>query len=361
MALFKKLFKKEEKSSTTHHKGFYDLSLKEVKHLTADSIQIIFDVPNDLKETFRFIPGQYINICVIVNGKEERRSYSICSAKNEDLAIAVKAVSNGTVSKWAKESLQAGQILSVSKPEGNFQLKAEHQIVVAFAAGSGITPILAIAKELATTNRQMTLFYGNKTESNILFKSDLDQLTAVTKHYYLTRESKEGFSSGRLTKDNISEAIKADLNLLKADAYFLCGPEDMILAGKEVLTLFGVPKEKIHYELFTTPTHLIDQKEEVNDFKGVSKLKVILDDETIEMQLKSDGKSILDAVSGEGYDPPYSCRGAVCCTCKAKVLKGKATMKMNYSLTDQEVADGYILTCQAHPASEEVVISYDEK
>jgi ring-1,2-phenylacetyl-CoA epoxidase subunit PaaE len=361
MALFKNLFKKEEKTTTIHHKGFHELIIKDVKHLTEDAIQVIFDVPSDLKETFRFIPGQYITICVNINGKEERRSYSICSAKNEDLAIAIKAVSNGTVSKWAKETLQAGDTILVSIPEGNFQLKTDYQTVVALAAGSGITPILSIAKELVASNRKLTLFYGNKTESNILFKGDLDQLTTVTKHYYLTQETKEGFQVGRLTKDNISSAIKADLDLLKADAYFLCGPEEMIIAGKDVLTLFGVPKEKIHFELFTTPIHLIEKKEEVNDFKGLSKIKVVLDDETIEMQLKSDGKSILDAVSSEGYDPPYSCRGAVCCTCKAKVLKGKATMKMNYSLTDQEVADGYILTCQAHPASEELVISYDEK
>jgi ring-1,2-phenylacetyl-CoA epoxidase subunit PaaE len=178
---------------------------------------------------------------------------------------------------------------------------------------------------------------------------------------YLSAEILDGYKSGRLDKEAISNEIKANLSLLKADAFFLCGPEEMIKDGIEVLALFGVPKEKVHYELFTTPV-LMEQQFAVStsDFEGESKVTVILDDEQVTFGLNSDGKTILDAVNKEGYDAPYSCRGGVCSTCKAKVLKGKATMTLNNSLTDQEVQDGFILTCQAHPASEELTVSYDE-
>ena len=356
MALFGKLFKKEEKG----HKGFYPLTISKIKRLTSDSVQVVLDVPSDLKSTFDFIPGQYINFIIEVNGKEERRSYSICSGKNEPLSVAVKAVENGTVSVWFNKEAKEGMTLSVSKPEGNFQLKDNAKKVVAFAAGSGITPILSIAKSLANGVGEMDLFYGNKSQDSILFNDEITSLGHLTTSIYLTQEDKEGYKKGRLDKENISEIIKQDLSILKADAYFLCGPEEMIKAGVDTLKLFGVADAKIHFELFTTPTIMASKTAEpVSDFKGESDVKVTLDGEEIEFKLKANGKPILDVLDKEGFDAPYSCRGGVCCSCKAKVLEGKATMTMNYALTDEEVAEGYILTCQAHPASEKVVISFD--
>jgi ring-1,2-phenylacetyl-CoA epoxidase subunit PaaE len=165
-----------------------------------------------------------------------------------------------------------------------------------------------------------------------------------------------------LDQPAISEIIKQDLDILKADAFFLCGPEEMIKAGVDTLKLFGVSVDKIHYELFTTPTIMASNTvAEVSNFTGESNVKVILDGEEIEFKLKAKGKAILDILDKEGFDAPYSCRGGVCCSCKAKVLKGSATMTMNYALTDEEVKDGYVLTCQAHPASEELVLSFDAK
>lgn len=361
MGLFSKIFKKEDDPSSKIPKGFYELEVKAVTALTPGSVKITFDIPAKLQSEFRFVSGQYLNLSTVIEGSEERRSYSICSGPGEDLAVAVKRVNGGKFSNWANDDLKAGMTMWVAAPMGNFKLENNLKNIVAFAAGSGITPMISIAKSLQKTDGKLTLFYGNRLHNSIMFSDELSQLTNVNTAHYLTGEMLEGFRAGRLDKEAISAIIKTDLSLLKADGFFLCGPETMIKAAIDVLTLFGVSKSKIHYELYTTPVLLVPETPaEVNHFDGESKITVILDDEKIELSLKAAGKTILDAVNKEGYDAPYSCRGGVCCTCRAKVLEGKATMTLNYSLTDQEVADGFILTCQAHPASETLVISYDE-
>ncbi len=354
--------KKEENitPAASSPKGFFDLEVKELKQLTPESVQISFKITADLKSTFNFIPGQYLNLSAVIQGVEERRSYSICSGTDEDLAVAVKRINNGKFSKWANDSLKVGDIVKVAAPLGNFRMDENSKNIVAFAAGSGITPIISMAKKLSQTGGKLNLFYGNRSLSSIMFKSEFDTLDNVSVRHFLSGEKTENFSEGRLDKDAISAIIKEDLAILKADGFYLCGPETMIKSAMDTLTLFGVPKSKIHYELFTTPVLLIEESiAETATFEGESKIKVLLDDEEFEIKLNSAGKTILDAINKEGYDAPYSCRGGVCCTCKAKVLAGKVTMNINYSLTEQEVAEGYILTCQAHPASEEVTISYD--
>jgi ring-1,2-phenylacetyl-CoA epoxidase subunit PaaE len=359
MALFRKLFKK--KSTSKSHKGFYELSIKEIKRLTHESVKIILDVPSELEATFKYIPGQYINFVIENNGKEERRSYSICSGPDEDLAVAVKAVEGGNISKWFNETAEENMILLVSKPEGNFKLQPTDKKIVAFAAGSGITPMMSIGKALEATDGEMHLLYANRTVKSIIFDEKIKTFKHVTTYHYLDEEVAEGYASGRLDEANVTEFFKQNLDLLQADGFFLCGPEPMIMSGVETLKKFGVAPEKIHYELFTVPTLMkTATKTEEVDFKGESKVKVILDSESIEFTLKAKGKPILDILDKEGFDAPYSCRGGVCCSCKAKVLKGKATMSLNYALTDEEVEEGYILTCQAHPASEELVVSFDE-
>ncbi len=354
--------KKEEKNTPTPSspKGFFELEVKEINKLTPDSVQISFKISEELKSTFNFIPGQYLNLSAIVQGVEERRSYSICSGPDEDLAVAIKRINNGKFSNWANDTLKVGDYVKVAAPLGNFKLDDNSKNIVAFAAGSGITPIISIAKKLAQTGGNLNLFYGNRSLNSVMFKSAFDALKNVSVRHFLSGEKIENFSEGRLDKDAISAIIKEDLSILKADGFYLCGPETMIKSAIDTLTLFGVPKSKIHYELYTTPVLLIEESAvETTNFEGESKVKVLLDDEEFEIKLNSSGKTILDAINKEGYDAPYSCRGGVCCTCKAKVLKGKVTMNLNYSLTDEEVAEGYILTCQAHPASEEVTISYD--
>lgn len=358
MALFG-LFKKDNSSKPTK-KGFYEIPVAAVEKLTSDTVKITLDVPEKLKTDFHFIAGQYLNLSVELNGKDEHRSYSICSGPNEPIAFAVKSVKNGKVSQWLNASVNPGQILQVAKPQGNFILDKNAKNVVAIAAGSGITPILSIAKELESKGGKMHLFYGNRTQSSIIFDRELKQLTHLHITHFLSNEVVDGCVSGRITKDSFTQQLKENLDLLKADAFFICGPEEMIIAASSTLEFFGVAKAKIHFELFTTP--VLMNKEEVHvtsTFDGESSIKAILDSEVVEFKLHSKGKSILDAVEKAGLDAPFSCRGGVCCSCKAKVLKGSATMTMNYSLTDKEINEGYILTCQAHPSSEELTVSFD--
>lgn len=356
--MLKKLFGKQK---TKAPKGFYEVHIQKIEKLTEDTVKVTLEIPGDLQSKFAFEPGQYINFAIDVDGKSLRRSYSICSGPGDAISVAVKRVENGTVSVWFNNTAQEGQTVLVSTPEGNFTRPKTAQSIVAVAAGSGITPIMSMAKAAENDNTSVELFYGSRTEKDIIFKSELDQLTKTTVHHYLSGEQKDGFNNGRITKESFTEVIKANLELLKADGFFLCGPEQLIVDVAEVLKLFGVPEEKVHYELFTTPVLLASKTETTSGegFEGVSKMTVLLDDEEIKLELDANGPAILDAVNDMGYDAPYSCKGAVCCTCKAKVLEGKATMKLNYSLTDNEVEEGYILTCQAHPASEEVKITYD--
>jgi ring-1,2-phenylacetyl-CoA epoxidase subunit PaaE len=358
MGLFKKLFKKEEtKQSKTS--SFQSVKIKEIKRLTPSSVQISFEIPAEEKSIFSFKPGQYINLKTSINGEEIRRSYSICSGEQEDLAVGIKQIENGVFSTYANQTLKAGDTLELSAPAGNFTVPSDSKKIIAFVAGSGITPILSIAKSLKA-DQEMHLFYGNKSIDETLFLEDLKVLSNVNTRIFLSQEQNNSYDSGRLSKEKISEIIKQDLSILKSDIFMLCGPEELILNTSEVLKMFGVAPEKISYELFTTPVLLkSESKGDENNFTGTSKVTVILDDEKIEFELKAKGKTILNAVNSEGFDAPYSCKGGVCCTCRAKVLKGKASMDLNYSLTDQEVEEGYILTCQAHPASEEVIVSYD--
>lgn len=357
--MLKKLFGKGNKSKAP--KGFFELSIKTIEKLTSDTVKVILDVPSTLKSNFSFEPGQYINFAVTINGNEERRSYSICSGKNEDLAVAVKQVEGGKVSTWFNQSAKADTPIFVSSPEGNFTRSSNAKNIVAIAAGSGITPIISIAKDVEELGGSLQLFFGSRTKANVLFKEELEQLSNTTTTHYLSGEEAEDCKSGRIDKSNFSEIVKGNLDLLKSDGFFICGPEQMIVDVSETLKLFGISDDKVHYELFTTPT-LLKQEEstESSTFSGVSKVKAILDDEEITFELSSDGETLLDKVNNEGFDAPYSCRGGVCCSCKAKVLEGKATMKLNYALTDDEVKEGFILTCQAQPASETLVISYDE-
>jgi ring-1,2-phenylacetyl-CoA epoxidase subunit PaaE len=353
-------FKKKDKSASTEKKGFHQLALSKIEKLTDDSVRVSIDVPAELKKAFTFKAGQYLNFLLTIDGVEIRRSYSICSGEEEDLAVAVKAIKGGIASNWFNSNAQVNDLVYVAEPEGNFTLDENTKNCVAFAAGSGITPILSIAKSIEKNNGKLELLYGNRSEASSLFKDELEALPAVSLHHFLSQEKIEGTTNGRIDKENLTKFIKANLAILKADAYYICGPEEMILAVVSTLEFFGVAKAKIHFELFTTPVLMKAEEKVENTFNGTSNVKIILDSEIAEFSLKSNDKSILDALEKAGLDAPFSCRGGVCCSCKAKVLKGSASMKMNYSLTDEEVKEGYILTCQAHPTSEELIVSFDE-
>ena len=361
MGLFKKLFNKDKK---VLKKGFVQLSIESITRETKNAVAVSFSVPPEEKSNFKFIPGQYLNFAIEIDGKEIRRSYSICSGVNESLTIAVKEVEDGTVSKWFNREAKEGDLIWASTPQGSFTLTDAGKKYVAFAAGSGITPIMSIAKAIdLSQDGELNLYYSNKTEDNIIFHNQLNSLSnsKIQVKYLLSQEQKEGFNHGRFSKDKLTELIKENIALLKADGFYICGPEKMIVNTSEVLKTFGISEDKIHYELFTPPVLLKSNETEATaTYTGLSRVTVILDDEEDTFDLETDGDTILDEVESYGIDAPFSCRGGICCTCKAKVLKGSARMDTNMALTDSEVEEGYILTCQAHPNSEEIVVSYDE-
>lgn len=356
MALFKFLKKKEGKAP----RGFYEISIKSVRRLTELSVQIVLDIPTNLKEKFHFIPGQYINFIIHSDGEDHRRSYSICSGSNEDLSIAVKEIAKGKISTWFNREAKAGTTLLCSVPEGQFMLKEEHKNIVAFSGGSGITPILSIAKKIQETGRKMELFYGNYDLKAMIFQEEIDTLPNVKPHYIFSDEPNEDYRKGLLDQEMVASLVNENLDLLHADAFFLCGPIGMIDAAEAQLAKFGVPKSKIKKELFSAPVQKEDLVNSLNSKEVSSDVTVILEGEKIHLKYKAKGKGILDSLNNDGYDPPYSCRGGVCSTCKCKVLEGSATMKINYSLTEEDVAEGYILCCQAVPTSEKLTLSFDE-
>jgi ring-1,2-phenylacetyl-CoA epoxidase subunit PaaE len=353
------LFSRKKKAEPQHKRSAL-LTVSKHERITPNGARISFDIPADLEALFAFKPGQYLNLHCPVNGEVLNRSYSICSGKGEPLSVAVKAVEKGAASNWLVHTLKAGDQLEVDFPHGNFGLQPDAKKHVAFAAGSGITPILSMAKALENTDGSMELFYVNSLQEQTFFKADLDALSNTKTHYYFSREKIEGHGSGRFDKQTVSEIIKQDLSILRAQAFYICGPEEMIVGIREVLRIFGVKEEHIHFELFTTPVLLAPNETVVTSgFTGESTVIALLDGEKVEVKLKTDGKSVLEALDKTGMDVPYSCRGGVCCTCKAKIIEGSARMTINYALTDEEVKEGYILTCQSHPTSEVLKIDFD--
>ncbi|MEM9053375.1 MAG: 2Fe-2S iron-sulfur cluster-binding protein, partial [Bacteroidota bacterium] len=344
---------------------------------------ISFDIPAELETEFQYKQGQYITIKETINGEELRRSYSACSSPvaDDDLRIAVKRVENGRMSGYLNNGIQIGQVMEVMKPMGNFYTEmpsSSPKHYVGFAAGSGITPILSLLKTALSTesNSDFTLFYGNKSQSDIIFKSELeeldekfgDRLTVV--HLLSREETSDPLFSGRLSKEKCSELLAKYNKAATANEYFICGPYDMIMSIKEDLAEKGIAKEQIHFELFSTPPAEEDgevvandvQEEDIGDGNtpiASSKMSVVLDDEEYELSVSS-SENILDAALDAGLDAPYACTGGSCCTCRAKITEGHAVMDVNYALTDQEVEDGYVLTCQAHPTTPSIVVDYDE-
>ena len=349
---------------------FHSLKVKEIVKETNDTVSVSFQVPEDLKEAYAFTPGQYLTLKLTINNEEQRRSYSICSSSAEDITVAVKRVENGLVSSYLNEVLKENDEMEVMTPEGNFTLEtdqAKKRKFVGFAAGSGITPIMSMIKQLSMDEKEtvFTLFYSNKMESDVIFKHQLDKLAGdnLKINYIYTRQKLNNpLLEGRIDKSKATELIKADLSCLNADAFYLCGPEEMIFNVKSALEEFGVLNTKIKFELFTTPVLMAEkpkQQEADENFDGEALVTVIYDDEETDFNLNKDGDTILDAAMDNDVDVPFSCKGAVCCTCKAKVTEGKVTMDANYALSDQEVEDGYVLACQSHPASAKVTLDFD--
>lgn len=350
---------------------FHRLRISELQFETEDAVSICFDVPAELKDAYRYEAGQYLTIRHHIEGEELRRSYSICKSPSENkLCVVVKKVEDGRFSGYATSSLKSGDELDVMTPMGHFQHKAdklEKKAYVLFAAGSGITPVIAIAKNILFNepNSDVTLVYGNKGFASIIFREELENLKNSYMDNFriihvLSRENLGNkIQKGRIDEEKVTAIAKAFLSNQDVDGVYICGPESMIHAVKTGMMNFGVAENKIHFELFGTSA---PKKERVVEESEIvhSKVTIILDDDQYIMDLDSNGKSILEAGYDVGADLPYACKGGVCCTCKAKILEGTAVMDINYALEKEEVEAGYILTCQAHPTSKELVVSFDE-
>jgi ring-1,2-phenylacetyl-CoA epoxidase subunit PaaE len=357
---------------------FHTLSISDIRKETPDTVSIAFDVPVALKSDYQFAQGQYLTLKGTIDGDEIRRSYSICvSPLDHELRVAVKQVPQGVFSTYANNDLKVGDELDVMTPTGNFFTPIEPSKVknyVLFAAGSGITPIMSIMKTVLEEepSSTVTLFYGNKKSGNIIFQEQIEDLKnqftqRLSVNYVLTEEHPgSDLFYGRIDEDKCEKFATHLFDPLAVDAYFLCGPEQMIRTAASVLESKGVNKDLIHFELFTSPSSVIEGKTEKAEFKETAveienaEITVILDDETSTYILENKQENILDSAMNQGIDVPYACKGAVCMTCRAKLLEGEASMDKNYALTDQEVEQGYILTCQAHPKTQKVVVSFDD-
>ncbi len=353
---------------------FHSLKIKDVRRETPEAVSVEFEVPAELKETFRFKQGQYLTFKLNVNGEELRRSYSICTSPLEGtLRIAVKEIDQGRVSGYFNKQTQIGQTVEVMPPMGNFNTAlsaSNRKSYVAFTAGSGITPVMSILKSVleAEPSSNFTLFYGNREPQSVIFKEELEQLQArysdrFKLHFLYTRQKgSDPLFEGRISRDKIEEIARQYPQVLQGDEYFLCGPQEMIETASELLQNKNIPKENIHFELFTTavPTEAsVAEAESVDpNTGGDSKVLVILDGEETEIIVEA-GTTILDAAIDAGLDVPYACTGGSCCTCRAKTIEGSVEMEVNYALTDQEVKDGYILTCQSHPQTPRMIVDYD--
>jgi ring-1,2-phenylacetyl-CoA epoxidase subunit PaaE len=354
---------------------FYPLKVRDIRRETPDTVSVAFEVPENLRDTFRFVQGQHLTLRTEINGEEVRRAYSICTAPSEnDLRVAVKKVEGGVFGTFADERLKVGDTLESMPPLGHFytELNPENQnLYVAFAAGSGITPVMSILKTtiVQELRSRFILFYGNRGFDHIIFREQLEELKnhfpdRLAVHHVLSRES----LGSDLFKGHIdAEKCRAYARLLfraeDVDAYFLCGPEEMIFSVKEELENLGVFPKKIHFELFATSgarkktasANAATLKKDSFD----ASVTVIQDGTQFDFMLPSDGSTLLDAAMRAGADLPFSCKGGVCSTCKAKILEGEVEMEINYGLEPDEVAAGYVLTCQSHPKTKRVVVSYD--
>jgi len=341
--------------------SFHSLPVNHVRALTEDAIQIIFEIPDDLKSLFLFKPGQHIDIVVEYEGEKYYRSYSICSGVDEPLSIGVKSIAGGKVSNWLKDTVKQGTSLIISEPRGSFMLNPHAKAIVLIGAGSGITPLLSMLKHAYKASQVPILIYGNKTASSIMFKEDIALYQSEKVYHFLSAEQKKGTYYGRINSENLSELFKKEVSIFQADAYYLCGPEEMIADISSFLIKSGVESTKIHFELFSAPINIskIETNEHISH-SGFCKVLIQLEGDQYSLEANFESTTLLESAKKAGIDAPFSCKTGVCGSCRAKVKFGSAVMMSNYALTDEEVTSGYILTCQAIPSSSELAISYDD-
>jgi len=353
---------------------FYPLTVAKVKHETRDAIAVTFAVPPELKSTFAYQQGQHLTLRALIDGEDVRRSYSICSAvQDETLRVAIKRTPGGLFSSWANESLQPGATLDVMPPMGHFNVPLDatsERHYLAFAAGSGITPILSIIKTtlLAEPKSRFTLVYGNRASSSVIFRDELTDLKDVYMGrlklvYVMSREQQDiELFNGRITGEKCSAFLQHWIDIQDIDVAFVCGPEDMMHGVSKSLQEAGLPKERIRIELFAAsiPKHEHKPRPVAQGAAHQTEVTVIMDGSAASFTMDKDKESILDAGLRAGIDMRYSCKGGVCSTCRCKVVEGNVEMDVNYALEDYEVARGFVLSCQAFPITDKLIVDFDQ-
>jgi ring-1,2-phenylacetyl-CoA epoxidase subunit PaaE len=351
---------------------FHRLTVDNLRRESADAISMTFAIPKDLADDYRFAPGQYLTLRTMLDGEEVRRSYSICSGPDDgELRIAVKRVDGGAFSSWASEELKHGDALDVMTPTGRFGVAAapdQARIHVGFAAGSGITPILSIAKGLLAgePNSRFFLFYGNRTTTGMLFREALEELKdrfidRLSVFHVISGEEQDiPILHGRLDGEKVRVLLRSLVPAAQVDHVFICGPTGMSDEIEATCRDLGIAEERIHVERFVSglggkprPKAVVAASAPPKAFAAL-----IIDGKRREVPV-AEGEAILDAALRGGVDLPFACKGGMCSTCRAKLVEGKAEMDVNYSLEPWELKAGFILTCQAKPTTAKVVVDYD--
>ncbi|GBL35860.1 1,2-phenylacetyl-CoA epoxidase, subunit E [Filimonas sp.] len=350
--------------------------MSDIRHETNTCVSVALEIPEEHKESYTYLPGQYITFKKEIGGEELRRSYSICSSPLEnDFRVAIKQVTGGKFSGYACSQLKKGDLIEVMTPMGNFTTPLDatsQKNYMALVAGSGITPVMSLMKSILATEplSTFTLAYGNQNLQSIIFKEEIEALKnkymgRLQVIHILSREKLEtDINNGRINQAKCAQLFNGLLDLNMMHHFFMCGPEEMIMSVKDYLISQGVDEKKIHFELFTTgsQTKNADWKEtHQEDNEKLCTVTIKVDDRTYDIKLAYGGDNILDAALKSGADLPYACKGGVCCTCRAKVMEGEVDMEVNYALEKEEVAQGFVLTCQAHPKTDRVFIDFDAR
>jgi ring-1,2-phenylacetyl-CoA epoxidase subunit PaaE len=351
---------------------FHRLRVSEVSPLTDDAVAVTFDVPPELAEAFRYLPGQHMTLRALIDGRDVRRSYSICSNANEGkLRVGIKRLPGGAFSSYATSVLAAGDVIDAMPPVGEFSIvpdptTARHR--VAIAAGSGITPVLSlISTTLESELRSSwTLLFGNRTANTVMFLEELEGLKdrypdRFQMFHLFSREAADlPLLVGRIDDEKL-RAVNRLLGGRPVRGWYLCGPYDMVMTARETLSSLGVEPDLIHDELFFAgPVDPSSLPPEPSPGEGSVELRVILDGRAVETRMTAD-TSILDAALRVRSELPFSCKGGMCASCKGRIEEGEVRMDKNYALIDSEVDAGYVLTCQSHPVSDRVVVRYDHR
>ena len=359
------------------HLTYHPLKIVEVRPEGSDAVCVTLNVPDELRDTFRFSPGQHLGVRATIEGQEVRRTYSICSATDEEhLRIGVRVQDRGSMSGHLGRGLRAGDTLEVLPPTGRFILAPDAKAArtyCAFAAGSGITPILGIIQNVLRhePDSRFLLFYGNRTTASIMFAEELLALKdrypqRLSLYFLLSREPQDvEVFNGRLDAAKVGELGRELFDARGVDGYFLCGPDTMIDSVREGLVGLGVEPGKIHSEHFTSDVQRVrlkpDPQESKPEAQQGTQVTVLMDGRRRSFAMANDGTTVLEAAESAGLDLPYSCRAGVCSTCRTRVVRGEVTMMTNYALEPWEVEAGYVLCCQALPASTELELTYDER